>query len=188
MSLTLRLCQSNPRFVGDPIDVVTGANTDASVDLVQRGPILFQWVRHYNSARSKTYCSLGWGQSHGFDCILHRDLDGLRYEDSSGGAVGFQDLTIGASAAASGMQLIRVTEHAFVIVRTGRPSQEFEFSRGSDNARLTRLRQGQNTIELRYADRGHLQEIIDSRGRLIRVTRDHAARIVQLTLADPVEV
>ncbi len=186
MPLALKICRSNPRFVGDPIDVVTGANTDAPADLVQRGPILFQWVRYYSSARSKTHCSLGWGQSHDFDCLLHRDLDGLRYEDPFGGAVGFQDLAIGASAAAGGMLLTRSGEHAFVVAQTGQPSQEFEFSRGLDSARLARLQQGQNTIELRYADWGHLREIIDSRGRLIRVTSDHAGRIVQLALADPI--
>src|SRR5262249_46297252 len=146
----------------------------------------FQWVRYYSSARSKTYCSLGWGQSHDFDCLLHRDLDGLRYEDPFGGAVGFQDLAIGASAAANGRLLTRSGEHSFFITQAGQPHQEFEFSQGSDSARLARLRQGQNTIEFRYADAGPLREIIDSRGRLIRVTTDHAGRIVQLALADPI--
>ena len=36
-------------------------------------------------------------------------------------------------------------------------------------ARLTRLRQGEHTIELRYTDQGALGEIVDSRRRLIRV-------------------
>jgi YD repeat-containing protein len=184
MPLASKMCQSSPRFVGDPIDVVTGANTDDPADLIQRGPILFQWVRYYSSARSTTHCSLGWGQSHDFDRVLHRDLDGLRYEDPFGAAVGFPDLAIGASAAAAGMLLTRSGNHAFVISQTGQPSQEFEFVRGSDSARLARLRRDDNTIELRYADSG-LHEIIDSRGRLIRVTSDPAARILQLVLADP---
>ena len=33
MPVASSLCRSNPRFVGDPIDVVTGANTDAPADL-----------------------------------------------------------------------------------------------------------------------------------------------------------
>lgn len=184
MSLVLNTCQCNPRFVGDPIDVVTGANTDAPVDLLQRGPILFQWVRYYSSARSKTHCSLGWGHSHDFDRLLHRDLEGLRYEDPFGGAVGFPDLAVGDSAPAGGMLLTRFGERAFLIAQTGQPSQEFEFSQGSDSARLVRLRQGQTTIELRYADSGHLQDIIDSRGRLIRMATDQARRITQIVLAD----
>src|SRR5213594_176100 len=125
MPLALKICRSNPRFVGDPIDVITGANTDAAVDLVQRGPILFQWVRYYSSARSKTHCSLGWGQSHDFDRLLHRDLDGLRYEDPFGGTVGFPDLAIGDSEAAGGMLLTRSAEHFYVVAQPGQPNQEF---------------------------------------------------------------
>ena len=64
-------------------------------------------MRYYSSARSKIRCSLGWGQSHDFDRLLYRDLDGLRYEDPFGGATGFQDLAIGASDATGGMLLTR---------------------------------------------------------------------------------
>jgi RHS repeat-associated protein len=177
-------CRSNPRFVGDPIDVVTGANTDAPVDLVQRGPMLFQWVRYYSSARCTTRCSLGWGHSHEFDRLLHRDLDGLRYEDPLGGAVPFQDLALGASEAAGGMVLTRTAEHAYRITQPGQPHQEFHFSPRSDVAPLARLRQGQHTIELRYADNGALCEIGDSWGRLIRVTSDPAGRVLSLAFAD----
>ncbi len=178
-------CRSNPRFVGDPIDVVTGANTDAPVDLVQRGPILFQWVRYYSSARCRIRCSLGWGHSHDFDRLLYRDLDGLRFEDPFGGTVGFQDLAIGASEASGGMLLTRKGDHAYVIVQPGEPDQEFHFPEGSAVARLTRLRQGDDTIELRYADTGALRGIVDSRGRLIRVISDSAGRVLKLSLADP---
>ena len=184
MPLALNRCRRNPRFVGDPVDIVTGANTDAPVDLVQRGPILFQWVRYYSSARSKTHCSLGWGHSHDFDCLLHRDLDGLRYENPFGDAVGFQDLNVGDSAAAGGILLARSEERVFVVSQTGQLDREFEFSEGSLSARLVRLRQGQHTIEFRHTDRGLLREIIDSRGRLIRVSSDQAGRIVQLALVD----
>ena len=54
---------------------------------------------------------------------------------------------------------------AHLAVQPDQPSQEFEFSKGFDSARLARLRQGQNSIELRYASGGPLLEIIDSRGR-----------------------
>ena len=84
MSLALKICRSNPRFVGDPIDVVTGANTDAPVDLVQRGPILSQWRALLQQRPYYDPFLLGLGTSHDFDRFLHRDLDGLRYEDPSG--------------------------------------------------------------------------------------------------------
>src|SRR5262249_54105396 len=117
MSSSPSPCRSNPRFVGDPIDVVTGANTDTPVDLAQRGPILFQWVRYYSSARSRTRCSLGWGHSHDFDRLLHRDLDGLRYEDPLGGTVDFQDLPVGADDLAGGMPLTRIAEQSYCLLQ-----------------------------------------------------------------------
>src|SRR5262249_27526033 len=156
------------------IDVVTGANTDAPVDLVQRGPILFQWVRNYSSARAKKHCSLGWGHSHDFDRLLHRDLDGLRYEDPLGGTVGFRDLAIGASEATAGMVLTRTADRSYLLTQPGQPDEEFHYPQGSEVGRLARLRQGKNTIELRYAGNGVLHEIVDSRGRLIRVISDRA--------------
>jgi RHS repeat-associated protein len=171
--------------VGDPVDVVTGAIIDASPDLVQRGPIPFRWMGYYSSARCKILGSRGWGHSHTFNCLLRKDIDGLRFEDPLGGTVGFQDLAIGASEAAGGILLKRTAERSYLVALPGQPNQEFHFSQGADVARLTRLRQGENTIELCYADNGALREIADSRGRLIRVTSDPAGRVCKLALADP---
>src|SRR5262249_23582390 len=71
------------------------------------------------------------------------------------------------------------------IAQAGESDQEFEFTRDSDSARLTRLRQGQHTLELHYAHNGSLEGIVDSRGRLIRVVTDQAGRVLTLALADP---
>jgi RHS repeat-associated protein len=185
MASPLKLCRANLRFVGDPIDVVTGANTDSPVDLTQRGPILFQWVRYYSSARSDIHSSLGWGHSHEFDRVLHRDLDGLRYEDPFGAVVGFPDLPVGGEAIAGGLLLTRAAEHLYVVSRTDQPDEEFEFSSLVESARLARLRQGEHTIELHYGDRGQLDSIVDSRRRLIRVSYDPAGRVTRLGLVDP---
>jgi len=182
MSAASKLCQSDPRYVGDPIDVITGANTDAPVDLLQRGPILFQWVRYYSSARSKVRCSLGWGQSHDFDRFLIRDLEGVRYEDPFGTATGFQDLDIDISETAGGKTLTRTGVQAYVIAVSGQPNEEFYFTEGNDVAKLARLRQGPHSIEFRYTEQGVLREITDSRGRRIRVSADAAGRLLGLTL------
>jgi RHS repeat-associated protein len=185
MSSALAQCRSGHRFVGDPVDVVTGAVIDASPDLVQRGPIPLRLMGFYNSARCKLLGSRGWGHSHNFDCRLHRDLDGLRYEDALGGTAGFQDLAIGARDASGGMLLTRNGDHVYVIAQPGEPDQEFHFPEGSAVARLARLRQGDDTIEFRYAGNGALREIVDSRGRLIRVISDASGRVLKLALADP---
>ena len=181
--MLLRPCPSDPRFVGDPIDVTTGANTDIITDLAQRGPFPFRWTRYYNSARSRTSCPLGWGHSHGFDCLLIRDLDGLRYQDPAGRVVGFAEPTRMPSRR-SGISLDRIGLDTYVASRSGAPDQEFQFTLGSDVARLNRLQQGAFTIELRYHQTGALREIIDSRGRLIRVSTDAAGRILKLALFD----
>jgi RHS repeat-associated protein len=178
-------CRSDPRYVGDPIDVVTGANADAPADLVQRGPILFQWVRCYSSARCQTQGPLGWGHSHDFDRLLYRDLDGLRYEDPFRRVTGFEDLAVGSRQAANGMLLTRTGDHSYVVAQPGEPDQEFRFSRGRDVAQLACLRSGEHTIEFRYTDDGILNEIIDSRARRIRVVTDRPGRILRLELADP---
>lgn len=176
-------CRGDPRFVGDPIDVTTGANTDIITDLRQRGPLPFSWTRYYNSARSKTLCSLGWGHSHGFDCILVRDLDGLHYQDPLGTIVGFNEPLYKPSVAA-GMQLTQTGLYTYSISRHNSPRQVFQFAPGSNVARLTRLRQGESSIELRHTESGVLREIVDSRNRVIRVTSDPAGRILRLNLMD----
>src|SRR5262245_6787173 len=107
MSELLSSCRSDPRFVGDPIDVVTGANTDVITDVRRRVPIPFEWMRYYNSARAATLCPLGWGHSHHFDRWLIRDLDGVRYQDPHGGSVPFSDIAVGQREAVSGLVLRR---------------------------------------------------------------------------------
>lgn len=178
--------QSDPRFVGDPIDVVSGANTDIITDIALRGLLPFRWTRYYNSARSNVPCSLGWGHAHHFDRLLIRDLDGLRYQDPLGSAVGFDEPTYrDLPTRAAGMELTRTDGHSYVISQAYKPDQVFHFAPGSDIARLARLERGALGIELRYSSTGTLREIVDSEGRLIRVTSDQAGRILKLALIDP---
>jgi len=184
MASPSRICRSDPRFVGDPIDVVTGANTDAPVDLTQRGPVLFQWVRYYSSARSHIQGSLGSGHSHDFDRSLIRDLDGLRYVDPTGSHTEFIEIEIDSRYAISGLTLIRTGEQTYLVATSGQPEEEYRFTPCSDVARLTKLIRGKDAIELRYTN-GKLSEIVDSRGRLIRVTSDKAGRVLKLELVDP---
>jgi RHS repeat-associated protein len=178
-------CLSDPRYVGDPIDVVSGANTDVITDLRQRGPIPFQWTRYYNSARSRTLCALGWGHSHHFDRRLIRDLEGVRYQDPLGNAVGFSDIDIGLWEAVGGLVLTRTAADQYYLEQEGQPSEEFWFSPGTNVAPVRWLRQGEHVIVLKYAEDGSLREIIDSHGRTIRVFSDTAGRVTRLVLADP---
>src|SRR5215475_3705470 len=161
MSEPLAFCGSDPRFVGDPIDVVTGANTDVITDIARRGPIPFRWTRYYNSARSTVHCSLGWGHAHHFERVLVRDLDGLRYEDPLGGVVAFREPTnIDMPTRAGGMELTWTKVDFYVIAQPEKPHELFHFTPGSDVARLVRLWQDRFSIDLRYTETGVLREIV----------------------------
>ena len=72
------------RYVGDPIDVVTGAFVDDVRDFRVEGefPIVFR--RTYSSERVAEDIGLGRGHSHSFEHRLRLDLDGLRYTSSLG--------------------------------------------------------------------------------------------------------
>jgi hypothetical protein len=105
--------------VGDPIDVVTGANTDLVVDFQLPGPIPLYWQRYYNSARNTVLCPLGWGHSHECDRTLCRDLDGLRYTDPFGTDVEFPPLEIEEEAAHGGFLLRRVAANGYEMGLSG---------------------------------------------------------------------
>ena len=184
MSRPLTFCPSDPRFVGDPIDVMTGANTDMITDVTRRGPIPFEWKRYYNSARAERVCSLGWGHSHHFDRRLIRDLDGVRYHDPHGNSVPFPDVAIGRWEAVSGLVLTRTGSDIYYLEQQGQPSEEFQFSSGATIAQLRCLRQGKHVISLKYRGDRVLAEIIDSLGRAIRISSDKSGLITELVLAD----
>ena len=180
----LTFCRSDPRFVGDPIDVVTGANTDVITDVRRRGPIPFEWKRYYNSARAATRCALGWGHSHHFDRRLIRDLEGVRYQDPHGNSVPFYDVAIGHWQAAGGLVLTRTGTDFYYLEQEGQPSEEFQFAPGATAAPVRWFRQGEHVIVLRYAANGVLTEIVDSMGRTIRIVSDDSGLITELLLAD----
>ncbi len=193
-------CLDSNRLVGDPIDVVTGANTDVTVDFSLPGEIPLHWRRYYNSALNDAARGFGWGHAHEYDHSLERDLDGFHYTDPLGGAVEFPELLEdGDEAARDGMLLRRLGADYYSIEQEGEPDMEFEFAPGKAKAPLARLRDDA-TIEFRYAPppratngaasatpppANQLVEIIDSQRRSIRVATDPAGRIAGLYLSDP---
>ena len=54
-------CLKGRHLVGDPVDVVTGANTDVKFDFELPGPLPLRWRRYYSSARNTVACPLGLG-------------------------------------------------------------------------------------------------------------------------------
>lgn len=177
-------CLSSRRLVGDPVDVVTGANTDIAVDFRLHGPLPLRWRRYYNSARNTMVGPLGWGQTHDYDRTLTYDLDGLHYTDPFGKEVPFPPLEVGEGAGNSGFLLRRVTRERYEVVQAGEPVQDFEFRDSGDTAQLQRLRQKDAQINFRYTVDGRLHEMVDSLGRSIAVESDRDGRILGIILTD----
>jgi RHS repeat-associated protein len=180
-------CLIGRRLIGDPVDVVTGANTDITVDFVLHGPLPLRWRRYYNSGRSKMKLALGWGQTHEFDRTLTRDLDGFRYTDPLGSEIVFPPLEVGERAANAGLLLRRVSESGYEILQSGEPIQEFEFNGSGASATLSRLRKGDAYIRFRYGSDGLLREIVDSLKRSIVVDSAPDGRVVSVLLASSTE-
>jgi len=172
------------RYVGDPIDVVTGANAYRNEDFRLVGPVPLVWTRHYDSGQNRAHASLGWGHSHEYDCRLEFDLDGMRYVGPLGRAVGFPPLLRdGDEFAREGLRLERVTRHRYHLHQAGQPVREFELSAAGNRARLRRLLEGEHAIRFEYEQVGLLEAITDSLGRTIRVEHDGRGRLLGLVLA-----
>jgi RHS repeat-associated protein len=170
------------RTVGDPVDVVSGANLDQTLDFRLPGPIPLEWRRYYNSAGSGAHRALGWGHTHEYDRCLIADLDGFRLVGPAT-TVGFPALAAdGETAASDGLVLLRVGESRYQVHDDVRPAMEFDFRPLELSATLARLTLGKYSLEFRYSDEGRLETIVDSSGRAIVVETDSVGRIVSLTL------
>src|SRR5262245_7648866 len=160
----MKQCQYNAglgqRLVGDPVDVVTGANTDVYREFVLPGPIPFVWRRHYDSSRNDRMFALGWGHTHEYDRRLQFDLDGLRYSGPLGQGINFPPLLVdGEQYAVGGFVIRRIDLRHYWISEPGSPTMEFEFQGSQPSAPLKALRQGQATIGFEYGPAGQLERI-----------------------------
>jgi RHS repeat-associated protein len=171
------------RIVGDPVDVVTGANLDRNLDFRLVGPLPLEWHRYYNSAQNERLCPLGWGHTHEYDRRLLLDVDGLSYIKSTGKSVGFPPLERdGDEFARTGVVLRRVASDIYLVREQRKPAMEFAFQDCSPVGLLKRVFRGDSSINFRYVPDRRLEMIIDSRGRTVRVRHDPAGRILELVL------
>lgn len=169
--------------VGDPVDVVTGANTDVQLEFRLPGPIPFLWQRYYSTARTNTPLGLGWGHSHEHERMLVHDVDGVRYTGPSGFTVGFPSpASDGDAVTVNGYTLRRITADRYSVRTAGSPVMEFAFLEGG-RAPLTALVRGDHRIAFHYGPRNRLQGITTSTGERIDVSCDAAGRIVRLVRA-----
>ena len=178
-------CSSAPdhRFVGDPVDTLTGAVFDRTFEFRVTGPLELWWYRHYDSSHNQRRFALGWGHTHHFDRVLRLDPEGITYEAPVGRLFAFPRLERdGDEIARHGYRLRRLFQRRYELIQNGEPSMEFELYEPQQPARLRRLFRGQHQILFQYDAAHRLERIVDSTGRNIIVVEEADGRLTSLTL------
>lgn len=158
------------RFVGDAIDVVTGACIVSDVDYVLTGPIRLRWRRHYNSTNHSDQRGMGVGFRHGFDRELINEDDSVVYVDPTGVRIYFPPLERdGERYADNGTVLERVESVRYRVCQRGRPTAEFVFRDLRKPARLSSLVTNSGWIKVRYRSSGRLAALRTSEGEMVEL-------------------
>jgi len=160
-----KLCQQTSpdearRLVGDPIDVVTGANLDQTTDFRLPGAPAFEWWRYYDSRRCAEDQGLGRGFSHDLDRRLEFDLDGISYTDPRGRSTHFPFLVRdGEQAGREGWLLERVNKRRYRLRRSDERAMEFQVKDSGLSARLVEWVDGDRRLRLQYENLGWLSAV-----------------------------
>lgn len=168
-------------LVGDPIDVVTGANLDRARDFVFDGAFPVEFFRHYDSRWFRESRGLGYGHRHGFDHWLIFDLDGVTFRRADGHECHFRHFEFdGQRQANGGYWLERVSEERFVLSHREKPT--FVFRRSSpleaELVELVKVVDGRpERIVLQY-ERGRLDKILAPGDHTLKVEWDAEGHIV----------
>jgi RHS repeat-associated protein len=175
-----------PQYVGDPVDVTTGANIDGAFEFRLASAPTFVWRRHYNSGHHQWHRALGWGHTHEYDHALWLHVDGVRYTGPTGRPVEFGGgLAAGDAAESGAYTLMRVAERKYSLRHPASATEfVFEFRPQSLRAELTELRYGTGTLRFRYGPHG-LEEIAHPAGSRVLVSTDERGRVRALRLGAP---
>ena len=162
-------------LVGDPVDVVTGANTDEATDFLFDGPFPVRFSRFYDS---RWYCDdrgLGVGHRHGFEHWLSFDLDGVTYRRPNGTECHFRHFAYnGQRQASGGCWLEKVSDERYVLTRRAEPTLVFRRYHGAYDAELAEL-VGEvdgirERIVLQYDREGRLDRILAPRDQTLKLS------------------
>lgn len=172
-------CRSRgPRWVGDPVDVVTGEVRDIAQDLRIAGRRPFVWERSYQSFRAAhENRGIGRGHRHSLDWSLRVTVDGMRLETPQD-AVLFPHFDSDREHVwLDGWRLERLDALHFTLHRKGEPDRAF--------TRLEAARRDLRLWKLSYAGSGEtLIEYGDSYGHEIKSIRDTNGWVARLSWQD----
>lgn len=180
------LTASDPsRWVGDPVDVITGTQFDVALDFRIAWSFPFEWRRFYSTARLAERLPLGWGHTHSYDHRLTFDVDGMLYVDPSGVKHGFVLTHANGIASVSGAGMLRsIGPQTFRVKVKGYPECEFHFADMDRPAQLKRLFVGRDFHQLRHAPAGRWVELIYDNQPPVRIESDAEGRIHKLVWPD----
>lgn len=140
------------RFVGDPVDIVTGALVDQEVDFrLPRAAIALSWVRRFDSRQVGNERGLGLGFRHELDRELRFDLNGLSYIDAAWERTSFPYLQRDGQQTREGtIRLERVDAMRYRVHEPEDRSFEFAFATPDEPARLERVLERERSLSLFY--------------------------------------
>jgi hypothetical protein len=159
---------------GEPIYVVTGENFNSFVDFVSGG--LFEWRRHYTSARHRTDSPLGHGWRHFYQRTLTVRLNRATFTDWDGLEIEFPRFERGSDTTRwEGYVLQRVSRGHYRLSYRSEPVMEFEGDEFRGGLQLRRLVTPDRELDLQYDGLGRLATAVD-RSRRAQEERRFAFR------------
>ena len=165
-----------------PVDVVTGrVFTHSIMDLGLPGPLPFTFERSYSSTASKEDQGLGWGWGHSLGWFVEVERRRVRVWNDKGICVSFPVPQIGHSVQGDWGWVLRRELWGFAVDANDEVWRVFSVT--FDEGKTFRLSaiddRNKNRIALTYDD-DKLVEVMDSAGRIIKVTSTAEGLITSL--------
>jgi RHS repeat-associated protein len=143
-----------------PIYLVTGENFDSFVDFVSGG--LFEWRRHYTTARARTDGPHGHGWRHFWQRTLHVRLHRAVFVDWDGVETEFPRFAFGSNLTTSeGYRLERLDRGHYRLAHQGKPTLEFVGSEFVGPLSLAKVTDGKRSLAFLYDGFGRLEQAVE---------------------------
>jgi RHS repeat-associated protein len=171
--------------VGDPIDVVSGANIDLQRDFILRGALPVDWRRVYDSRQSHRVLRVGRGFSHAYAVDLRIDLDGLALVEPPFKAQHFpfakQD---GDTLVGDGVRIQRVDRQTYVVARSDQTHMIFAIDPQTGIGALQGIRTRSDLVRIAAVEPG-IEEWTCDGGRRLRIEQTPSGLVGRVLLAAP---
>jgi RHS repeat-associated protein len=173
-----------------PVYLITGENFDSFVDYAPG--TLFEWRRHYTSARGKQGGPIGHGWRHFYQRTLVRRLHRATFTNWDGQVTEFGRFELGEDTTrAGGYVLRRLAFGHYRISRRNEPELEFRGGEFDNQLPLVRVSTPRAHLDLAYDRLGRLSTLTETPAdaaidrRQFELVYDQHGHIAQLLEVDP---